>query len=61
MTDLRALRKLHGLKSREVAEILGYTPEHISRCETGKKRLSDVAMRTLRHALAEYPIKGTTE
>jgi transcriptional regulator with XRE-family HTH domain len=58
MEDLRALRKLHGLKGYEVAEILGYTPEHISRCENGKRRLSAVAMRTLRHALAEYPIKG---
>lgn len=47
MDDLTAFRRQHGLKGKDVAEILGYSPEHISRCEHGTKNLSRTAWRVL--------------
>jgi transcriptional regulator with XRE-family HTH domain len=47
MTDLRAFRKAHGLKAKDVADILGFSAEHISRCENGRRILSAVAWKLL--------------
>lgn len=47
MRDLRAWREERGMMAKEVAEILGYSVEHISRCEHGKRQLSDIAWRLL--------------
>ena len=47
MSELTAWRKSHGLKGCDVAEILGYSPEHISRCENGSRTLSENAWRVL--------------
>lgn len=46
-TDLRAWRRARNLKGYQVAEMLGYTPEHISRVENGHRQLSRSAWRTL--------------
>lgn len=46
-TDLRAWRKARNLKGYQVAEMLGYTPEHISRVENGHRQLGRSAWRTL--------------
>jgi len=46
-SSLREWRKAHGLKATQVAEILGYSPEHISRVENGKRNLSRAAWTSL--------------
>jgi transcriptional regulator with XRE-family HTH domain len=46
-SDLTAWRKARGIKAKEVAEFLGYTIEHISRVETGKRSLGTSAWRLL--------------
>ena len=50
--ELRVRRRAHGLKAIDVADILGFTPEHISRVENGTRRLSRSAWRVLEF---EYP------
>lgn len=46
--DIRFLRKTLGLKSRDLAEKLDVSPEHLSRCESGEKILSSNSEKVLR-------------
>ena len=46
-SDLREWRKAHGLKAYQVAELLGYSVEHISRVENGARNLSRAAWASL--------------
>ena len=46
--DIRFLRKSLGLKSKELAEKIDISPEHLSRCEAGDKVLSSNSEKALR-------------
>lgn len=46
--DIRFLRKTLGLKAKELAGILDISPEHLSRCESGEKLLSNSNEKVLR-------------
>lgn len=45
--SLKAFIEHHGLKQKDVAEFLGYTDTHISRCCNGHASLSGTAWRLL--------------
>ncbi|GAA0473280.1 hypothetical protein GCM10009096_13230 [Parasphingorhabdus litoris] len=47
-TDVRFLRKHLGMRSKELAEHLDISPEHLSRCENGDKVLSSNSEKLLR-------------
>lgn len=46
--DVRFVRKAVGLKAIDLADLLGVSPEHISRCEKGARVLSVAAEKLLR-------------
>ena len=46
--EARFLRKWLGWSGQDTAERLGFSPEHVSRWENGKVRMSDTADRLLR-------------
>lgn len=46
--DIKFLRKTLGLKAKDLAEKLDITAEHLSRCETGDKVLSQNSEKVLR-------------
>ena len=48
MDSLRQFRAEHRMKAKEVAEVLGFSVEHISRVENGKRNLSRAAWHQLR-------------
>lgn len=47
-TEIKFVRKAIGLKAAEIANLLGITPEHLSRCENGDRALSVAAEKLLR-------------
>jgi len=62
--DIKFLRKNLGLKSKDLAEKLDITPEHMSRCEAGDKLLSpnsEKVLRTLVLFEAVYVLKKALE
>lgn len=46
--DIKFVRKAVGLKAVDLAELLGVSPEHVSRCEKGDRVLSVAAEKLLR-------------
>ncbi|RYZ79133.1 MAG: helix-turn-helix domain-containing protein [Proteobacteria bacterium] len=46
--ELKFVRKAVGLKAIDLAEMLGISPEHVSRCEKGDRTLSPAAEKLLR-------------
>lgn len=56
--EIRFLRKYLGWSGADFARHFGVTPEHVSRWEQGKKRMSPVAERLLRFCVAsEVPVE----
>jgi len=49
--NLRALREAHQLTQRALAELLGYTPNYISRLERGDEAISPKFERLVRSML----------
>lgn len=53
--DIRFLRKTLGLKSKDLAEKLDISPEHLSRCENEEKTLSANSEKVLRSLVLMEP------
>ncbi len=49
--ELRFIRKAVGIQASKLAEKIGVTPEHLSRCEAGERVLSSGAEKCLRVAV----------
>jgi DNA-binding transcriptional regulator YiaG len=55
--DIRFLRKSLGFKSKDLAEHLDISPEHLSRCEKGEKVLSPNSEKLLRLLILMRPLQ----
>lgn len=55
--DIKFLRKHLGLRSKELADHLDVTPEHLSRCENGDKTLSANSEKLLRLLVLMKPFQ----
>lgn len=46
--ELRFMRKAMGMKAKDMAKSLGITSEYLSRCENGKKTMSETTEKLFR-------------
>ena len=55
---LRMMREAHGLSLRTFADLVGVSPSHLSRVESGYRLATDSLTRRIGAALAELPVRA---
>lgn len=59
--ELKELRRYHGLTQRAMGELLGYTPNYISRLERGDETITQRFEKLVRSIIAQKKVKKSSQ